>query len=743
MILYDTGNSHCLFCKDTPENLYGVRVKEGPQPLGAVGGTTLWDNNSWATMPLTTKGSREILIGIEVITADFPLVDIQESTAELKASKPLDTHLQSLSVPKTVGGKVDVLLGIQYSCHHPKLVHQLESGLAIYELRLIADSPVITAAIAGPHHSFNMMLQKVGDVGTMLAAFAIGMSHWRHHDPPPPQSLPLTNEEPELAVAFNNSEMRGFRDSSDYDVGTDLTTSTTCATSLSSIRSTRAPINPPAQPDYTEQSNVLYHLDLGLNTVPARGERLPVGVLHHLMHHARPPDSTAAYRTCNYILQVRRFNIDKDIFLLLPLQAQLCNTPAPWRINEFLGALKGNNPASQSLYLPYEVSAALAHHQTVAGMNTLFMSKRVKLLPHMVADSMCLPMTDCDHGVEGEAGTSSFFPEQLEPFRQLLSTSDILLSFDVSNLKMFSRSQQPLAILGHQLSASSADNTAVAVMGASVGIGQPLSMLLKLNPAVTKLDLYDIVHAGITIMPLISQCSPAVEFKAAQLTALTERIQDAGTEIVKAKDQPRMLGERPMLSMIGRGAICSKHMPAAREMTEQVASTLVHNRHRSSGVLSGQTMVAPTGLVTTPVISRFCHGRQIRPPNCQLFMRAASHYGRAIDVNLLREAVIGVCNYDPHLFAFFTGEFMFRVAVERTDTDFPRLLMLESVFPVYRRLRKITRSACVVVAMEKEGVKLSVKANCGEIGTVSFVNYVLERFHDRILKYLVVQFDVF
>ena len=51
---------------------------------------------------------------------------------------------------------------------------------------------------------------------------------------------------------------------------------------------------------------------------------------------------------------------------------------------------------------------------------------------------------------------------------------------------------------------------------------------------------------------------------------------------------------------------------------------------------------------------------------------------------------------------------MFRVAVERTDTGFSRLLMLESVFPMYRRLRKITRSACVVVAMEKEGVKLNV-----------------------------------
>merc|ERR1711872_619428 len=42
-------------------------------------------------------------------------------------------------------------------------------------------------------------------------------------------------------------------------------------------------------------------------------------------------------------------------------------------------------------------------------------------------------------------------------------------------------------------------------------------------------------HAGITIMPLISQCSPAVDFPADELKALTERIQDAGTEVVKAK----------------------------------------------------------------------------------------------------------------------------------------------------------------------------------------------------------------
>merc|ERR1712098_783465 len=244
-----------------------------------------------------------------------------------------------------------------------------------------------------------------------------------------------------------------------------------------------------------------------------------------------------------------------------------------------------------------------------------------------------------------------------------------------TQLKMFSRFQQPLAMLGRQLSTSATNNTWVAVMGAAGGIGQPLSMLLKLNPAITKLSLYDIVHtpgvaadlshietkaavtgfvgaeqleaslegaeivvipagvprkpgmtrddlfntnasivatlcaaaakvcpeamiaiisnpvnstvpiasevfkkagtynpnkifgvttldvvrsnefigalkgldpaavncpvagghAGVTIMPIISQCSPAVEFDADALKALTERIQDAGTEVVKAK----------------------------------------------------------------------------------------------------------------------------------------------------------------------------------------------------------------
>lgn len=42
-------------------------------------------------------------------------------------------------------------------------------------------------------------------------------------------------------------------------------------------------------------------------------------------------------------------------------------------------------------------------------------------------------------------------------------------------------------------------------------------------------------HSGVTIMPLLSQCKPAVNFSADKIKALTERIQEAGTEVVKAK----------------------------------------------------------------------------------------------------------------------------------------------------------------------------------------------------------------
>lgn len=62
---------------------------------------------------------------------------------------------------------------------------------------------------------------------------------------------------------------------------------------------------------------------------------------------------------------------------------------------------------------------------------------------------------------------------------------------------MFSRLAKPSGItcvIRRSFSLSQQSNHKVAVLGASGGIGQPLSLLLKMSPKVTSLSLYDIAH---------------------------------------------------------------------------------------------------------------------------------------------------------------------------------------------------------------------------------------------------------
>lgn len=42
-------------------------------------------------------------------------------------------------------------------------------------------------------------------------------------------------------------------------------------------------------------------------------------------------------------------------------------------------------------------------------------------------------------------------------------------------------------------------------------------------------------HSGVTILPLLSQVVPKVSFTDEELVSLTDRIQNAGTEVVEAK----------------------------------------------------------------------------------------------------------------------------------------------------------------------------------------------------------------
>ena len=112
--------SRYLFTNTTPENLYGVRAKKGPQILGACGETVVMGGDTWTSQPPTTRRNRETLIGIE------------EAACGLKSSTD-DRVTQALAAPAQVGEHIDALLRIRHSARRSRLTHPLGDGLRIYK----------------------------------------------------------------------------------------------------------------------------------------------------------------------------------------------------------------------------------------------------------------------------------------------------------------------------------------------------------------------------------------------------------------------------------------------------------------------------------------------------------------------------------------------------------------------------------------------------------------------------------
>ena len=102
-------------------------------------------------------------------------------------------------------------------------------------------------------------------------------------------------------------------------------------------------------------------------------------------------------------------------------------------------------------------------------------------------------------GVDGRAEAARSRPTRIKasrsrvsPLHPLLSSSPSTFTSPSSTFTMFARSAARQVSSVRQFSSSAARNTNVTVLGAGGGIGQPLCLLLKLDPHVKKLNLYDI-----------------------------------------------------------------------------------------------------------------------------------------------------------------------------------------------------------------------------------------------------------
>ena len=209
MVFFDNGCSRfimreCIPGKELPASL----VKQGPIPIGGVGGVTVFASGEYLVAMDTVEGKAQQLQGVTVpvITGDFPVLDISAAVSEVKSGNKKNSKLRNCKLPKQVGGVVDCLIGIQYNQLQPKVVHMLPSGLAIYETKLAPHMKGMNFVLGGPHTSFDALLASSGNAAFLLNEFMAGLASYRNSGPPSLTQYTMPELEVSQAIDMNIKE---------------------------------------------------------------------------------------------------------------------------------------------------------------------------------------------------------------------------------------------------------------------------------------------------------------------------------------------------------------------------------------------------------------------------------------------------------------------------------------------------------------------------------------------------------
>ena len=205
LTLYDGGCSSCVFREGVPEHDLAPAVvkNDGPLYVSGVGNTQVRVNSEvMVTLPLI-DGSRAVVEGITVndVTSVLPQVNLTAATEAVKEDAP--AHVKELKVYETIGGAVDILLGIHYNHLMPKPVHMLSSGLTIYKLVVQSHDQVYNATIGGSHESFMNMANYFGGINCFITSLKNIMDNYSKYGPPSIEYRIMSQEDEDLARKFS------------------------------------------------------------------------------------------------------------------------------------------------------------------------------------------------------------------------------------------------------------------------------------------------------------------------------------------------------------------------------------------------------------------------------------------------------------------------------------------------------------------------------------------------------------
>ena len=180
-------------------------LQNGPFCIGGIGDAKVMANAEYVISVKREDGRKQHFQGVTMdkITSVFPIVNLETAVADVKKSDVENQILQACAVPPTVGGSVDVLVGVMYLSSFPEQVHMLDCGLSIFKVKLSSHDKRWNALIGGPHETFNFLSEKSGNTSHLLVNFVDSLKQFRASGPPSLTCLPWTVEEELFAKSQN------------------------------------------------------------------------------------------------------------------------------------------------------------------------------------------------------------------------------------------------------------------------------------------------------------------------------------------------------------------------------------------------------------------------------------------------------------------------------------------------------------------------------------------------------------
>ncbi|XP_066924657.1 uncharacterized protein [Clytia hemisphaerica] len=184
-IFFDSGCSDMVISENAVKRL-GERAKveySGDIPIGGVGNVQTYSSGSYkVNIPLHNGHDAQLKgLCLPKITSTFPTYELKQVEEDIiSAFQKTGGNPDDLpSLPSSVGGEVDIMLGIKYHRYHPKEVFQLTTGLTIFQ-SLFNNSDGSRGVVGGPHRAFNIINQHhiaVNQMNTFLATHRKLSSH--------------------------------------------------------------------------------------------------------------------------------------------------------------------------------------------------------------------------------------------------------------------------------------------------------------------------------------------------------------------------------------------------------------------------------------------------------------------------------------------------------------------------------------------------------------------------------------